>query len=154
MSEEQSQEQQEQQEQQKKNPAVTYLGPCPVCGKGQIAEGNVVYRCNYIKDLKDDKCDFRIFKTYNGAEITPEHVKQLLKDGKTEIIEFTSQAGNKFNGYLTIEGQEVEMKFANGLENLPQLEAPCPICGEPVYIFNTGYGCKNIHELDENGEKK
>ena len=61
MSEEQSQ---EQQEQQKKNPAVTYLGPCPVCGKGQIAEGNVVYRCNYIKDLKDDKCDFRIFKTY------------------------------------------------------------------------------------------
>ena len=50
MSEEQSQEQQdqqEQQEQQKKNPAVTYLGPCPVCGKGQIAEGNVVYRCNY-----------------------------------------------------------------------------------------------------------
>jgi hypothetical protein len=147
MSEEQSQE-------QKKNPAVTYLGPCPICGKGQIAEGNVVYRCNYIKNLKDDKCDFHIFKTYNGAEITPEHVKQLLENGKTEIIEFTSQAGNKFNGYLTIEGKEVKMEFANGLENLPQLETPCPICGEPVYIFNTGYGCKNIHETDENGEKK
>lgn len=140
-------------EKQQQPPVVNYLGTCPVCGKGQIAEGPTVYRCNYAASI-NDKCDFHIFKTYNGAEISPEHIKQLIADGKTEIIEFTSKAGNKFNGYLTIEGEEVKMEFANNTDNLPKLETPCPLCGEPVYIFNTGYGCKNIHETDADGQKK
>ena len=137
----------------KTNPMVNYIGDCPVCGKGKIAEGPNVYRCNYAASM-EDKCDFHIFKTYNGAEITTEHIKQLIEDGKTETIEFTSKAGKRFNGYLTIEGQEIRMEFANNSDDLPQLDAPCPICGEPVIIFNNGYGCKNIHETDEDGQKK
>lgn len=132
---------------------INYIGQCPVCGKGKIAEGSTVYRCNYAASM-DDKCDFHIFKTYNGAEITTKHVEQLITNGRTEVIEFTSKAGKKFSGYLTIEGEEVKLEFANNTENLPQLDTPCPICGEPVIIFTNGYGCKNIHEMDEDGNKK
>ena len=138
---------------EKETPLINYIGTCPVCGKGKIAEGPTVFRCNYAASMKE-KCDFHIFKTYNGAEITQKHVEQLIKDGKTENIEFTSKAGKKFTGYLTIENGEVKMEFANNTDNLPQLDTPCPICGEPVIIFNTGYGCKNIHETDEDGNKK
>lgn len=139
--------------QTEKTPLVNYLGTCPVCGKGKIAEGPNVYRCNYAASM-EDKCDFHVFKTYNGAEITTEHIKQLIENGKTETIEFISKAGKKYNGFLYIEGEEIRMDFVNNNDNLPKLDTPCPICGEPVYIYNNGYGCKNIHETDENGEKK
>lgn len=138
---------------EQKTPMVNYLGKCPVCGKGQIAEGPAVYRCNYAASI-NDKCDFHIFKTYNGAEITPEHVKQLIEDGKTEVIEFTSKAGKKYNGYLVIESENVRIEFANNNDNQPQLDTPCPVCGAPVMVYNNGYGCKNVHETDENGQKK
>lgn len=132
---------------------VNYLGTCPVCGKGKIAEGPNVYRCNYAASM-EDKCDFHIFKSYNGANITAEHVKQLIEEGKTKTIEFVSKAGNKFYGYLTIEDGIVKMQYANNSDNLEKLDAPCPICGEPVYVYQHGYGCKNIHETDEDGNKK
>lgn len=132
---------------------VNLIGKCPVCGKGQIAEGPTVYRCNYAATM-DDKCDFRIFKTYNGTEITEKHVKQLIENGQTEIMEFTSKTGKKYNAFLKIEDGTVKMEFANNADNLPKLDVPCPLCGEPVMIFNNGYGCKNVHETDANGKKK
>lgn len=138
---------------EKETPMVNYLGTCPVCGKGQIAEGNTVYRCNYAASM-EDKCDFHVFKTYSGAEITPEHIKQIIENGRTESIDFTSQAGKKYKGFLYIDGSEIKMEYDNNNDSLPQLNTPCPICGETVYIFSTGYGCKNIHETDEAGLKK
>lgn len=138
---------------QKENPMVNYLGTCPICGKGKIAEGPTIFRCNYAASM-DNKCDFHIFKTYNGAEITEKHVKQLISDGKTEVIEFTSQAGKKYKGYLCIDGENVKMEFANNNDNLPKLDVTCPICGEEIIEYSSGYGCKNIHETDGNGEKK
>ena len=132
---------------------VNYLGVCPVCGKGQVAEGPTVYRCNYAKSM-DDKCDFRIFKTYNGAEIKPEHVKQLIKDRKTEVLDFISKDGKKYQAHLIItESGEIGLEFPFNENNLEKLNAPCPICGETVYVYNKGYGCKNLHETDENGDK-
>ncbi|MCQ2265373.1 MAG: topoisomerase C-terminal repeat-containing protein, partial [Bacteroidales bacterium] len=132
---------------------VNFIGKCPVCGKGQIAEGPAVYRCDYAASMTD-KCDFHIFKTYNGTEITEKHVKQLIENGQTEIMEFTSKAGKKYSAFLKIEGENVSMEFANNADNQPKLDTPCPLCGEPVMIFNNGYGCKNVHETDEAGKKK
>lgn len=132
---------------------VNYLGVCPVCGKGQIAEGPTVYRCNYAKSM-DDKCDFRILKTYNGAEIKPEHVKQLIKDRKTELLDFVSKEGKKYQAQLIIkENGEIGIEFPFNENNLEKLNTPCPVCGGIVYVYNKGYGCKNLHETDENGDK-
>ena len=136
-----------------KESVINYIGTCPICGKGKIAEGPTVYRCNYAASI-EDKCDFHVFKTYNGAEIKPKHVQQLIKDGKTEIIEFTSKAGKKFNGYLVIENGDVRMQFANDPNNLTLLDAPCPICGAQMAIYNNGYACTNFHEMDEEQKRK
>lgn len=138
---------------EQKNPMVNYLGTCPVCGKGQVAEGPTVYRCSYAASM-EDKCDFHFFKNCYGAEITPKIAKQLIEEGQTEVLDFTSKAGKKFKGYLKIEGENVKMEFANNSDNLTLLDAPCPICGAPMAIFNNGYACMNYHEMDENGEKK
>lgn len=139
----------------KENPLVKYVGTCPICGIGKMAEGDKCYVCNHVSKENGSTCRFTIWKEYYGRQITLEQVKQLLENSKTEVMELTSQAGKKFNGYLYIaEDNFVKMEFANNAENLPQLETPCPICGEPVYIYNKGYGCKGYHENDENGERK
>lgn len=132
---------------------VKYLGTCPVCGKGQIAEGPTVYRCNYAKSM-EDKCDFHIFKKYNNGEIKPEHLKQLIRDHKTELIDFVSKDGKKYQAYLIItEKGEIGMEFPFNENNLEKLNTPCPVCGGTVYVYSKGYGCKNLHETNENGDK-
>lgn len=124
-----------------------YLGTCPVCGKGKIVEGQALYKCDFATPT--EKCDFHIYKNFNGAEITSAHVEQLINENTTETIEFTSKSSEKYNGTLSVEDGKIKVNYEYNNENLERLQTPCPFCSGEVLVFQSGFGCENFHKKEE-----
>ncbi|MBT2690105.1 DNA topoisomerase III [Bacillus sp. ISL-47] len=85
------------------------LGQCKQCD-GRVVDKGSFYGCsNYNKT----KCGFTISKKIMGKGITQKILKQLLKDGETELVEgFTSKGKDKtFSAKLSWDGQENRIKF-------------------------------------------
>ena len=79
---------------------------CPQCG-GEIRVGPRAYNCsNYSNE--DVKCQFSIWRTIDGHEVTPEEVKQLCDKGETdEVIHFYRKDGSQFDKKLKLEDGKV-----------------------------------------------
>ncbi len=82
---------------------------CPLC-KGDIVKTQFGYGCsNYDKNDESKSCRF-IIGTIAGLKLNDTHVKKLLTDKKTDVINgFKSKNGSKFDAALklTDEGQVV-----------------------------------------------
>ena len=87
------------------------LGKCIKCDGNVIDKGNLYGCSNYQKT----KCNFSISKKILGKSITQKLVKQLLKDGTTEIIQDFKGKDKPFNAKLVWDEKEAKVKF--GFEN-------------------------------------
>lgn len=83
------------------------FGKCPYCKQGDIVEYQKSYACtNY-----QSGCKFTIWKEIASRKITKTIVKQLMKNGITNKLEFLSKNGKKFNGKLKLTKEGVEFSF-------------------------------------------
>jgi DNA topoisomerase-3 len=84
----------------------TPLGDCPKCG-ARVFEHGMNYVCE--KSVGPEKsCDFRTGKMILQQEVSPEQVRKLLSEGKTDLLDgfVSSRTNRKFKAFL--------VKQANG----------------------------------------
>ena len=82
------------------------LGDCPKCG-ARVFEHGMNYVCE--KSVGPEKsCDFRTGKMILQQEVSPEQVRKLLSEGKTDLLDgfVSSRTNRKFKAFL--------VKQANG----------------------------------------
>lgn len=126
------------------------IGTCPVCGIGQVVTGSNGYMCNHFKSL-EDQCQFAIYKSYFGKEITEELATKLINDGETEIFtDLIKKDGSCFSASLKIEDGFVKPHFANKI-----MDFQCPVCESDVEELAGGYACVNYknNREDEDDER-
>ncbi len=83
------------------------IGTCPICGK-EVVRTRRGYSCKGYKE----GCKFTIWSTVAGRSISVAEAKQLLTEGRTELLEgFVSKKGNSFSARLKLEGDRVSFEF-------------------------------------------
>ncbi len=96
---------------------TTPIGPCPACG-APVREGPRVFACDTGR-----ACAFVVFQTMSQRKISARMVKQLLKDGRSEVVKgFKSKAGKPFDAAL--EWREGKVQFAFPPREATGPEAP------------------------------
>lgn len=74
-------------------------GLCPKCKKGKIVEGKKAYGCDQFKQ----GCDFKLWKTIAGKQLTEKNIKDLLDKGLTAKIKgFKSSKGKIFEAKIKL----------------------------------------------------
>ncbi len=74
---------------------------------------------NCKKPMKgDDKkwfcdCGMTVWKVTSGKLLSPTHLKQLMEQGRTELLTFRSKKNKPFKAMLTINGTRTEFVFEN-----------------------------------------
>ncbi|HEX5220645.1 MAG TPA: DNA topoisomerase III, partial [Verrucomicrobiae bacterium] len=133
------------------------LGKCPACG-GRVFDGGMNYVCENQAGAARS-CKFRTGKIILQQEISPEQVKKLLAEGKTDLLKgFVSKKTNrKFEAYLVLKGGETAFEFAPRekkskaatKEPPPKVDftgkavvGKCPKCGGNVFDTEAGYLCE------------
>jgi DNA topoisomerase III len=133
------------------------LGKCPACG-GRVFDGGMNYVCENQAGVAKS-CKFRTGKIILQQEISPEQVKKLLAEGKTDLLKgFISKKTNrKFEAFLVVKGGETAFEFAPrerksksaSKEPQPKLDftgravvGKCPKCGGQVFDTEAGYLCE------------
>ena len=134
------------------------LGKCPKCG-AQVFDGGMNYVCEK-QTGPTPTCDFRTGKIILQQEISPEQVKKLLADGKTDLLKgFISKKTNrKFEAFLITKDGKTAFEFAprerkgktKTGEPPPKIDftgkevvGKCPKCGCKVFDTEAGYICEN-----------
>ena len=114
---------------------------CPVCG-GKIAVTPFGYGCTNYKKDDPESCRFVIGKIA-GVKLKEAHVKQLLTEGKTEVISgFVAKTGMMFDAPLRL-GKEGRIEF-----DFPEKEQPvdsnvaCPKCSKLMKKAQWNYECE------------
>jgi len=134
------------------------LGKCPKCG-AQVFDAGMNYVCE--KQASAEKtCDFRTGKIILQQEISPEQVKKLLAEGKTDLLKgFISKKTNrKFEAFLALKDGKVSFEFAprekkaRGAKSSgpvvkidftgKEVVGKCPKCGGQVFDTEAGYICE------------
>ena len=88
----------------------TLIGKCQVCGSGQVYDTGVAYICENV--AKGD-CSFKLNKTILQREITPEQMRKMLADGKSDVLKgFVSKKGRPFDAALKLQGGKIGWEFA------------------------------------------
>lgn len=84
------------------------LGKCPKCDNGNIIENSKSFGCSNWKN----GCDFVIWKTIAGKNITKANIKDLLSKGETQEIKgLKSKSGKNFNSKLVLNNNKIEFRF-------------------------------------------
>jgi DNA topoisomerase-3 len=136
------------------------LGKCPKCG-AQVFDGGMNYVCEK-QTGPSPTCDFRTGKIILQQEISPEQVKKLLADGKTDLLRgFVSKKTNrKFEAFLILKEGKTAFEFpprerkgkTKSSEPPPKIDftgktevGKCPKCGGKVFDTgaDAGYVCEN-----------
>lgn len=136
------------------------LGKCPACG-ARVFDGGMNYVCE--KQAGPEKsCNFRTGKIILQQEISPEQVKKLLAEGKTDLLKgFVSNKTNrKFEAFLVVKDGKTGFEFAprerkgRNKDGTPKPPPPkidftgkpvvgkCPKCGGQVFDTEAGYLCE------------
>ena len=118
------------------------IGICPVCGKGHIIERDKIFVCT------NSSCGFFIHKEIKNTTITPEIARQIITDGRSEVLHFTNASGNSFTARIELDGNAINIQFDNEF-----LNGKCPLCGGRVQITKNGYNCENRVKRDEMDER-
>src|SRR5581483_1331944 len=137
------------------------LGKCPKCG-AHVFDAGMNYVCEKATG-PDKTCTFKTGKIILQQEISPEQVKKLLNDGKTDLLKgFVSKKTNrKFEAFLIVKDGGTAFEFAprekkgkaagkKNSEPLPKIDftgkeviGKCPKCGGKVFDTEAGYICEN-----------
>ena len=115
---------------------------CPLCG-GDVVITPFGYGCsNYNKDDQENSCRFIIGKIAS-VKLKEAHVKQLLTDGKTEVIEgFVARTGMKFDAPLKLtEDGQVTFDFPEKPKPVDS-NVPCPKCQKMMQKGQWQYECE------------
>jgi len=133
------------------------LGKCPKCGS-RVFDVGMNYVCE--KSVGPDKtCDFRTGKIILQQEISPEQVKKLLNEGKTDLLKgfISKKTGRKFEAFLVVKDGGTAFEFVprerkskkGPKEPEPKIDftglepiGKCPVCGSNVFETPTGYVCE------------
>jgi DNA topoisomerase-3 len=136
------------------------LGKCPKCG-ARVFDAGMNYICEKATGA-EKTCTFRTGKIILQQEISPEQVRKLLAEGKTDLLtKFISKKNNRaFKAFLVIKDggtafefppreRKTRAKGATPKEPLPKIDftgkAPlgkCPKCGGKVFDTEAGYLCE------------
>ena len=88
----------------------TLIGKCQVCGSGQVYDTGVAYICENV--AKGD-CSFKLNKTILQREITPEQMRKMLADGKSDVLKgFVSKKDRPFDAALKLQAGKISWEFA------------------------------------------
>lgn len=124
------------------------IGVCPCC-KSPVVETKLSYGCSNWKN----GCQFKIWKTMFGKNITPAAAKKVLEKSKSGLIkDFTYQSGDKYNGYLiladdgTIKVQKEGQKAHEGEQKMDKNLGKCIYCGTEMKENDKNFGCPNYKE--------
>ncbi len=111
------------------------LGSCPKCKTGFVVQGNFAWNCHRWKD----GCDFKIRPTVAKKMLSPSHIKQLLKKGRTGLIKDFQGKKGRFDASLRLtEDYQIEFVF----EAEPPILGACPQCEEGSVVKRSSfYGC-------------
>ncbi len=137
------------------------LGKCPKCG-ARVFDAGMNYLCEKATGA-DKTCTFRTGKIILQQEISPEQVKKLLAEGKTDLLtKFISKKNNRaFKAFLVVKDGGTAFEFPpreakgragaakNPKEPQPKIDftgkeslGKCPKCGGKVFDTETGYLCE------------
>lgn len=122
------------------------LGPCPICGKGQVFETLRTWSCDSAGS--DPPCEFVIWKEVGGRYVERVSAAQILSRGETPVKP----------GFFTREGREYEASLAREQDGRvvvrprgasqgedqdvqPEEVGPCPYCGLAIQRMAKGYRC-------------
>jgi len=118
---------------------------------------------NYVCEKQggaEKTCDFRTGKIILQQEISPEQVKKLLAEGKTDLLKgFISKKTNrKFEAFLVLKDGKTAFEFkprekkgkGAAKEPPPKIDftgketvGKCPKCGGKIFDTEAGYLCEN-----------
>jgi DNA topoisomerase-3 len=136
------------------------LGKCPKCG-ARVFDAGMNYICEKAA-AAEKTCTFRTGKIILQQEISPEQVRKLLAEGKTDLLKsFVSKKTNrKFEAFLVIKDGGTAFEFAPRerktkakpgapREPLPKVDftgkeplGKCPKCGGKIFDTEAGYLCE------------
>jgi DNA topoisomerase-3 len=136
------------------------LGKCPKCG-ARVFDAGMNYLCEKATG-PDKTCTFRTGKIILQQEISPEQVKKLLAEGKTDLLtKFISKKNNRaFKAFLIVKDggtafefppREAKGRAKTGASREPQPKIDftgkeplgrCPKCGGKVFDTEAGYLCE------------
>ncbi|MDQ0272036.1 DNA topoisomerase III [Cytobacillus purgationiresistens] len=91
-----------------KKKRTVQLGKCMLC-EGKVLDKGEFYGCS---NYKKTNCRFTLSKRIMGKPITQKAVKQLLKDGETEVIEGFKSKERTFAASLSWDKRENKLKFS------------------------------------------
>ncbi|MBJ7259479.1 MAG: topoisomerase C-terminal repeat-containing protein, partial [Chthoniobacterales bacterium] len=94
-----------------KEGATLVVEKCPVCGKGGIYDAGNAFACEHGLG-PEKKCTFRMGKMILQREISPDDVRKIAADGKTNLLtKFISKKGRPFNAFLTLDQKSGKVGF-------------------------------------------
>jgi DNA topoisomerase-3 len=137
------------------------LGKCPKCG-ARVFDNGMNYVCEKQAGV-EKSCEFRTGKIILQQEISPEQVKKLLAEGRTDLLtKFISKKNNRaFKAFLILKDGKTAFEFppreAKGRgraakapgEPMPKVDftgkeslGKCPKCGGKIFDTEAGYICE------------
>jgi DNA topoisomerase III len=133
------------------------LGKCPKCG-GRVFDAGMNYVCEN-QAAAARTCDFRTGKIILQQEISPDQVKKLLAEGKTDLLKgfISNKTNRKFEAFLVLKEGKVSFEFAPrerkpraSKEPQPKIDftgmtsvGKCPKCGGKVFETPEKFLCEN-----------
>ena len=94
-----------------KEAATLIVEKCPVCEKGGIYEAAIAYACEHGLG-PEKKCAFRMGKMILQREISPDDVRKICTEGKTNLLtKFISKKGRPFNAFLVLDKKSGKVGF-------------------------------------------
>ena len=90
------------------------IGLCPKCKKGQVMDRGKFYGCDRYSKDSENSCDFSMFKSIAGKEISLDEAKTLLEGKETAVIKgFKSKKGSTFSAKLYLNDEyKIAFKFS------------------------------------------
>jgi DNA topoisomerase-3 len=98
-----------------KRPPVEVI-PCPKCGNGRMVIRHRLAKCD------NNKCGLVVFRRFLNKELTDQHIRGLLKSGKTRLIQgFEGKAGKTFDACLVFDKNfNLTFKFPDDKPKTPK----------------------------------
>ena len=99
---------------------------CPKCG-GKIVGSRYAYEC-------EKNCGFKAGKTILGYKLSPDDLKSLIEQGRTNIHQFVNKNKKRFSAYLVFdENKNIVFEFPT---------ATCPFCKSDINFNSYGAFCE------------
>ncbi|PWT79288.1 MAG: DNA topoisomerase III [Acidobacteria bacterium] len=86
------------------------IGKCQICSTGFVYDTGAAYVCENV--AKGD-CSFKVNKTILQREISPDQMRKMLVEGKSDILKgFVSKKGRPFEAILKLQDGKIVWEFA------------------------------------------